>query len=203
MGKLVLGIIAIGLLQIAFLTYSTIDQPARVDADVARTVPLPKRPDLSRATDTPEITAAPSPSVPDIKDPSTSTVGATASTERPAGTRRRANVADWGDRIVRDDTRIASASYASSISPATSVRLSSRKSPAIPSGYTMVLVDYLPTTSNTKTPPVTARNKMAVTRDSRTNDVPKGRKRPFLARAGSALVRKPWNWIKSVASKMD
>jgi hypothetical protein len=37
----------------------------------------------------------------------------------------------------------------------------------------------------------------------KTTDVSKPRNRSLIAKAMPALVRKPWNWIKSLASKLD
>jgi hypothetical protein len=69
----------------------------------------------------------------------------------------------------------------------------------------MVLVDYLPDAATRKRAPVIAKNKTKEIKTQSINSttVPRERKRPFLARALPVLVKKPWNWIKSIASKMD
>jgi hypothetical protein len=66
----------------------------------------------------------------------------------------------------------------------------------------MALVDYPPAPARIKTP-VVASSKMSASASLKTKDVSEPKKRSFIAKAMPALVKKPWNWIKSLASKLD
>ena len=66
----------------------------------------------------------------------------------------------------------------------------------------MALVDYPPAAARIETPGI-ASIKTPAAAGMKTQDISQPRKRSFIARAAPALVKKPWNWIKSLASKLD
>jgi hypothetical protein len=66
----------------------------------------------------------------------------------------------------------------------------------------MALVDYPPVATHVKKPAATTITTPAAA-GMKIEDISKPRKRSFIARAAPALVKKPWNWIKSLASKLD
>ena len=119
----------------------------------------------------------------------------------PSATGRSVNSAKYSpsvqvrDRAIRRRGQVPSAAYASlGKFPIERIVVPTRAGASIPRGYTMVLVDYPPVTSSKRTP---------VSSSKRAKEISTPRKRSYLARALPALVRKPWNLIKSIASKLD
>lgn len=204
MGKLVLGIIAVTLLQIAFFVYMATERSAYIKAGPVKTAPVGKSPELSRADDLTKVVAPSSPPPPAVADPEPERLKTSAVVGRSlANVRTRPNVRDR-DRAARPPVRVPLAS-----APATSTRSSRewdgaprRPGRLIPSGYTMALVDYPPAAARIKTATVISTQTPAVA-SMKTKDISRPRKRSFIARAAPALVKKPWNWIKSLASKLD
>ena len=64
MGKLVLGILAVTLLQIAFFVYMATDRPAYTKAGAVKTAPIEKSPQLTREDDLAEVVVPSSPATP-------------------------------------------------------------------------------------------------------------------------------------------
>jgi hypothetical protein len=203
MGKLVLGIIAVTLLQIAFFVYMATDPPAYTDAGPVRSGPVEKRLQLSRAAEPPEVAAPSSPAPPEVAVAEQAKVKTSALKNRSlASVRTRPTVRDR-DRAHRPPARVLASA------PATPARSSRdwdaaprRQGRLIPSGYTMALVDYPPAAARMRTPVVTS-SQMSTVASIKTKEISQPRKRSFIARAAPALVKKPWNWIKSLASKLD
>lgn len=203
MGKLVLGIIAVTLLQIAFFVYMATDRPSYSKAGPARTGPLAKTPELSRAPAPPGVIAPSSPTTPADANPEPPKVKTSVVTERSLAAVRARTIVRDRDRAARPPTRVIA------MAPAASARSSRewdapprRSGRLIPSGYTMALVDYPPAPARIKTPVVTSSN-MSASASIKTKEISEPKKRSFIARAVPALVKKPWNWIKSLASKLD
>lgn len=203
MGKLVLGILAVTLLQIAFFVYMATDRPAYTKAGAVKTAPIEKSPQLTREDDLAEVVVPSSPATPAVTRPQPEKLKTSAMTGRSvASVRTRPNLRER-DRAARTPDRVLASAPATSTSSSRERDAAPRRSGRlIPSGYTMALVDYPPATARIKTPTITRINTPAVA-SIKTKDISKPGKRSFIARAAPALVKKPWNWIKSLASKLD
>lgn len=194
MGKLVLGIFAVSLLQIAFFMYTATSEPSFSDVSVVRNA-REKDPQLRAANDLPEVVVPPPPvDVPATRlserKPSAS-LRESRETLRSSSTQRAAvrtvSSLRVQHRSVRPKTIKPSVVYLGSrkSSAEASVR-PMRAAPTIPKGYSMVLVDYVPPASK-----------------NRTKDISEPKKRSYLARTVPALVKKPWKWMKALASKLN
>lgn len=203
MGKLVLGIIAVTLLQIAFFVYMATDRPSYTKAGSVRTGPVAKNPELSRASAPAEVVAPSSPANPAVATPDSPKVKTSAVTERSLASARTRPIVRDRDRAARPPARVVPMAPATSARPSREWDAPPRRSGRlIPSGYTMALVDYPPAPARIKTPVVTS-SKMSASASIKTKEISEPKKRSFIAKAVPALVKKPWNWIKSLASKLD
>jgi hypothetical protein len=212
MGKLVLGIIGIVLLQVAFLVYSAVNKPASTDGVIAKKEsPAPD----ARANRIPDI------SIPEVPPPPTAP--AIAGSQRvdprssPPAARTSVNLKqrkDFNRKADHSPIELASRTAASvrPVRPTESSRIIRTSTGGlIPRGHTMVLVDYLPGAAPRKTATAKYDRKPAVVTDktvasagSRPEiaEAPK-KKRSFLAKTLPAVVKKPWGWMKSLASKLN
>ena len=194
MGKFVLGIIAVTLLQIAFLVYLAKDSPAGQSVATIGNSSAP----LIRPSDNSdqEVTRSASVAV-DIPTPAE---GESKRTTLPRE-RRSKTSAESSTRVSqrhRAKMQVDTAARVRSHYPSDQIISSGRHSPAVPRGHTMVLVDNLPLAksySRSQTPSV-------VRRDVESFEIEKPRKRSYLAKA-FRVVKKPWDWAKSLGSKLD
>lgn len=185
MRRLVLAIIAVVFLQIAFYTYTAMHRPAGMNGTVVSTASSRSGREVARES----MLRAIVPSAP-----------TTLAKEAPRARVRAATVSDRKRPAViahRKTSRDIAQKLPTRNAKPYPVQVRSRKpvgegyavhkvGAAIPRGYTMVLLDYEPANATI-----------------RTADIKKTRKRSFLARTLPALVKKPWSWMKSLASKLD
>ena len=186
MGKFILGILAIILLQVIFFGYTS------------RYWSIPSEPGLVKSR----------PSVPDARQPNqnpkveTPSAPVAESASPAPQTQKRSEVREVAvapaspaktsahpirKRVVMN--RDTSRTYTAKTEPRP---FDTRLTTVIPKGHTMVLVDNLPPAARSAGPGATA-----------SADVVKPRKRSLLAKSFSVVVKKPWGWMKSLASKLD
>lgn len=178
MQKLVLGIIGVTLLQIAFFVHVAMEESASqnevASVKTGTGVITSALPRLDESTSSPlEADTLPE------NRPRTRPVsrGKSGSAYRRPG-RAVESQAALPARVVRTNSSIASARTSRPTDKLHTVTARVE----IPRGYTMVLVDHLPN-SRVETMKVSERKERS------------GKRLP-------AVVRKPWNWIKSVGSKL-
>ena len=203
MGKLVLGIIAVTLLQIAFFVYMATDRPAYTKAGAVKTAPVEKSPQLTRADDLAKVIVPSSPTTSAVARPQPEKLKTSAVTGRSLAKVRTRLYVRGRDRAARPPARVVAMASATSARSSREWDAAPRRSGRlIPSGYTMALVDYPPASARIRTPSTTTIRTPAAA-GMKIKDISEPRKRSFIARAAPALVKKPWNWIKSLASKLD
>ena len=195
MGKLILGIIAVVALQIAFFSYM-ITRPSDITHSVSDGDPIRKMPELSRSNDRPEVVVPPLTAAVDLDESASPKSKVSVTVRRQSRDAKSHSFTPNPKRKERPDrkpiatrsnlvaTRAALVRHPSDSSLPRPVRQPHRM---VPKGYTMVLVDYPTSTSYTRTE----------------GTVLKDKKRSYLARALPALVKKPWRWMKSLASKIN
>ena len=206
MRKLVFGIIAVVLLQVAFYSYVAVITPTEDAADLRRSITVAKAPESGRVP----LPRAAEPAEPKEESQVDSKVSRLKASEKPALHSRQTKLPTEARYIARPNP--IRGDYVSSPEQFPERRIvRAKSSPAIPSGYTMVLVDYtkggVPVAYskprarplNRRTPIVSA----SLASERQVSEVAKtDRKRPYLARALPALVKKPWGWMKTLASKL-
>ena len=189
MGKMVLGIVAVVLLQIAFFIYTAFYGSEDPRATMARTEPLPSTSRTYRATAIPDTVVS---SPPHVAAP---LAGAQrARIKRPGVSakpfneiKRRLSLRDVEKRERHPDFKPVVVHTRKT--PLTNEdRVEIRKPDAsrlLPRGHAMVFTDYPLTMSANRTP-----------------EMAKPKKGSYFARTLPALIKKPWNWMKSIASKL-
>jgi hypothetical protein len=181
MGKLVLAILAIAVLQGAFLVYTMMDETAQLVADTGNRVPRANPgpvsvPMLPRTAATEDVSGKASVG---SKDNETGAPSFDRQSRKPRSRsipespRRPATVTAVrpADRFRQTDIQLVQANS------------------DVPRRYEVIVVDY----------PTYSREKV----DPKMNSVKRKKKRPFIAKALNVVVKKPWNWMKSMASKLD
>lgn len=196
MRKLVLGIIAVTLLQIGFALYTSTYEPAGTALLAVKTNRVNTGPRLDRARDLPKVKTPLIPTTADESSQKTTAAKKAVKADLSRGTvKRQMSV---GSASLPEQYRRARTPDTAQVSPSKPAKdWTAQPAPArtvIPKGYTMALVDYLPATASDRT---------HLTSNSGTPDISEPRKRSYLARALPALVKKPWSWVKSIASKLD
>ena len=181
MGKFILGILAIILLQVIFFGYTS--RYWSIPSEPRLVKSRPAAPDMRRPND---IARVETPTAPVSEPPSSAPQtqkrsGAPATATAAAATSRYKSFSAQPIRKRAVTDRAPSNTY--------TARTETRFSSVIPKGHTMVLVDNLAPSPRAGT--------------VATVDVDKPRKRSLLAKSFSVVVKKPWGWMKSLASKLD
>lgn len=186
MEKLVLGILVVILLQIAFLAYTTTTWPGDATASISFPTTSGPNNEVSGVGHTAQLPASTAPASPDIVTSSITRHKTAETSERPRITRR-------AFRTTRDRGFESAANF----------RAARVRRPAFPLEQTTmvgpvhstVLIQYRTRAAETKVVPATLQSKA--------KPEIKQRRRSFLARTLPAVFKKPWGWIKSLASKID
>ena len=197
MGKFILGILAIILLQVIFFGYtsrywSIPSEPGLVKS--RPTIPEVRQPlEITKADQAPErLDETPPPAPPTKKRIDGPTVASDSKVRvgsQPESVRRP---------VVLPSREPSDRNVASKQTRSYETRFSR----VIPKGHTMMLVDNLaPTAGSSRSviasAPKSIRSTTATVEDS------EPRRRSLLAKSFSVAVKKPWGWMKSLASKLD
>lgn len=185
MGKFILGILAIILLQVIFFGYTS--RYWSIPKEPGMVKSRPNLPTVRRPTELAQA-EPPAASVAEVPSPARETQNRPderrVSTSAIARPKTGSNVA-MRKRVMAN--RVPSRTYTVK---AESRPYDNRLGTVIPRGHTMVLVDKFPPARNTSG-------------TSASVHVVKPRNRSFLAKSFSVVVKKPWGWMKSLASKLD
>ena len=187
MRKLILGIIAVVFLQIAFFAYLAYKGPVDQEASIARNISREVAPPVNHSPITTPLPASPQPASP--QRAGTEEVQTRPRTTPKITTRREVRASD--ERTVNQ--QISSVGRSRVTRDYVSVPV--RDTRSVPAGHTMVLVDYLPAKFEKKP-------RAFVPKCGTTEYASVHRKRSFLNRTAS-VVKKPWKWMKSIASKLN
>lgn len=178
MRKLVLGILALISVQFAFVTYMMVLQsPTQLANAPVQIEPRPVNPDPVRVPET----AIPPEILPERE--------VAASRLEPRHTLPQRHVSSLPEQAARVNN-----TYTTRVSMPAFERVPSGPAfqPAPPRASAPVAFENV----------VIRYDRNAATSDCETREIPKAKKRSYLAKA-SPVVKKPWEWIKAIGSKLN